>query len=363
MNGVVNVGNLSDVNEDQEYGFVYSSAPQLNSPDKLTYEYYEQWLMNHFETEEDFDGPEEVTTTTNLNGRISIPLRHLRPGQTYYYRTFFKWNDKYFYSPEVKTLTTKGKGEISVGTNKATDIDATSAMLNGTVPFSNIGLETVTGGFLISNVYSNASEFTHENAVRWEDRRWSPNADVYFVSSPVTERDFSYRITGLSPLTTYHVVAYISLGTYEEGDDEVEEFVYGPVQQFVTTDEDIFTGSLEVYSEGNYPWMQIQNGVWKSGNTGISGSQSSLYINVSHYSGDQLKFNLTVSSEQGYDYVSIYRNGSQIGNTYSGDVRNIEVPITFNSDGSSIIRICYSKDSSGSVGDDSAIVSDIQLKH
>ena len=49
-----------------------------------------------------------MTTKENLNGRISCEINRLKPGVTYYYRTFFSWNGKYFYSPEVKSFKAKG---------------------------------------------------------------------------------------------------------------------------------------------------------------------------------------------------------------------------------------------------------------
>lgn len=242
MNGVVNVGKLQDVNENQKYGFVYTSCPELNSPEKLTYEYYQKWLLNHFETDAKITEPLEITTNDNLNGRIKIGVKGLKPGATYYYRSFFSWNGKYFYSPEVMSLTTKGPDEITVGTNPATDVTPNSAMLNASVPFSMIGLESVDGGFLISKEYSNAAEFNMNEAVAWSQRNWYPDAKVFYVNTKVSQRDFNYFISGLDRETTYYVRGFIKLEyEVEESDDDnttVEDegfmYIYGSMQNFTT---------------------------------------------------------------------------------------------------------------------------------
>jgi len=309
MIGTVRVGNLQDVNEDQEYGFIYSSDPRLNTADKLTYEYYKSWEMNHFETDIDMEEPDEVTTGDNLDGRISADVTFLRPGTTYYYRSFFKWNNKYFYSPDVKTLTTLGTNEITVGTGTATEITDTEATLNATLPFSKIGLDGVNGGFMISKKYSNASEFNIEEAKPWSSHYTYPDEDVYYVSTYVSDKDFSCRIDGLDPETTYHVCGYISLGRYgnenNSGDDETEMWVPGSIQSFRTEARAEYDDNdITVETNGSYPWT-FSNGVWYSTNMGVPNSTSQLSIRVRHQLGDQLSVHLNVSSESGYDGVII----------------------------------------------------------
>lgn len=214
MNGTVNIGYLKDVNEDQHHGFVFTTDPKLNDPEKLTYEYYKQWLINHYETEDPVLEPMQVETTENMNGKISIEVSHLVPGTTYYYRSFFSWNGKYFYSPDVKSVTTLGLTDISVGTDKASGITQNSATLNATVPFSNIGLDVVKAGFMISKKYSIASEFNREEAQPWGDSRYYSDADVFYVEKNITTKDYSMDITELEPETTYYVCGYICLGNY-----------------------------------------------------------------------------------------------------------------------------------------------------
>lgn len=356
MNGYCNVGNLQDVNEQQAYGFIFTTYEQLSDPSKLTYEYYEQWLLNHFETEDDLERPSSVTSTQNLNGRIACDVSHLVPGTTYYYRTFFCWNNKYFYSPEVKTLNTLGLDVITVGTNPATDLTDKTAVLNATFPYSQVGLTSVYSGFLISKVYSNASEFKMEDAVAWNERYYYPKKEVFFVSTSASEKDFSYEISGLDPETTYYVCAFISLGTY----DGEPMYVYGPVTYF-TTEVAGFGSSddVDVWSEGQYAWSKGDNGYWYSGNSGIRNSHSDLYIEVEHKAGQRLEFSLKVSSEYGCDGVNISWGNNSSG-LLSGDI-DTTYSIPFTTTGKTSIVIDYYKDGSMDSGDDRAIVGNFVL--
>lgn len=355
MRGGVNVGNLQDVNENQRYGFIYTDAVQMNSPETLTYEYYEQWRANHFETEDDFDGPDEVTTSVNLNGRISCEEDELTPDKRYYYRTFFAWNGKYFYSPEVKSFRTLGAGEISVNTAKASEVTATSAMLNGSFPISLTGLNNVRAGFMISRIYSNASEFKMNNAEAWNNRD-NEQSGVYFLSTNTSESDYNMSISGLKPETSYYVVAYIYLGEY----DDADMYIYGNVQSFKTDARP--TGVINsITSTGSYPWTESNPGVWKSGNKGVNNSSSTLKITFTPQPGESLAFDLTVSSESRYDIVKISGTG-WTSESYSGSVRTRYVSPQYTTNQPTTVTVTYSKDSSGNDGDDEATVSNIVLQ-
>lgn len=352
MNGVINIGKLQDVNEKQVYGFIYATAPQLNGADKLTYEYYEEWSKNHFETEDEFDGPLEITTTTNMNGRISCDLSHLVPGTSYFYRTFFKWNGKYFYSPEVKTLQTKSDNAIAPGTDKATDVTHNSATLNASVPFASIGLEEVHAGFMISKTYSNASEFYMNDAVRWSDRYSYPDADIYYLDTYIDNKDYSIELKGLSAETTYYVRSFIDLGTY----DGEKMWVYGSMQSFTTEKApELQSRILEIWSDGKYPWKDLGDGIWMSGNKGIANSSSTLYVRVNCKAGEALYFSANVSSESSHDGLTIFANDYPLSDMLSGTISDGYI-ITFVQDRETVFAFTYSKDGSVNTGEDRAIV-------
>lgn len=355
MKGGVNVGNLQDVNEDQMYGFIYTDAVQMSTPETLTYEYYEQWSANHFETEDEFDEPDEITTSENMNGRISCVEDELEPGKTYYYRTFFAWNGKYFYSPEVKSFKTLGAGEITVNTSKATEITANSAQLNGSFPISLIGKDTVRAGFMISKVYSHTSEFKMINAERWADHN-RVEADIYYLDTYTENKDYNLSIQGLDPETTYYIVAYIYMGHY----NDVDFYIYGNLQSFKTDSRPAGTID-EVTSTGLYPWTETAPGRWESGNAGINSSSSILTITFIPQSGQSLAFDLSVSSETKYDKVIIAGEGWE-SQPYSGTVNIHFVSPVYENSKETSVTVTYSKDVSNARGDDKAKVSHIELE-
>jgi len=360
LNGVVNIGNLSDVNEDQSSGFIISDDARLSTPECLSYEYYEVWTHSHFETEEDMESPWEVIVNENVNGRISYESKDLVPGKTYYYRTFFKWNNKYFYSPDVKSLRTLGAGDITVGTTGPTEVDDNSAVLNGTVPFNKIGKDEIAGGFMISSVYKTSAEFVMEN----EPRLWGHGqADLNYITTTVTDTDFSAYISGLQPNTTYYVRAFVKLGSssasYEDYDDDDVVYIYGSMQHFTTPDAPQPENALgEVETSGAYAWA-LRSGVWTSGNSRVSNSSSVMAFDVVHAADVALSFYWTVSSEPNYDKLKVFIDGSEVMERSGEDTGVFNY--NFTTQGVSRCEIHYVKDSSGNQGRDCATVQDITL--
>ncbi len=366
MKGGVNVGNLQDVNENQKYGFIYTDEVKMSTAETLTYEYYEQWQQNHFDTEDDFDEPDEITTKENLNGRITCEEEELEPGKTYYYRTFFAWNGKYFYAPEVKSFKTLGAGSITVNTGAATEIEANSATLNGSFPISLVGIENVKAGFLISSKYSHASAFKVADAKSWYNKN-QEESDVYYIQTSTTEKDYSIYINNLDPETNYYVVGYIYMGydsswtplRYDDEDDD-PYIIYGNVQRF-KTDKVPANETLQVSSLGTYPWRELSDGTWESGNAGVNSTTSTLTISFTPRYGEKLCFDLDVSSESGWDYV-VVKGTNWTSDQYSGTEQvRYESPV-YTSTQPTSVTVTYKKDSSGSSGRDTARVSNITLE-
>lgn len=366
MKGGVNVGNLQDVNENQIYGFIYTDEPKMSTDATLTYEYYEQWQENHFDTEDEFDAPDQITTRENLNGRITCTEDELEPGKTYYYRTFFAWNGKYFYSPEVKSFKTLGAGSITVNTGAATEVESSTAILNGSFPISLVGLENVKAGFLISSKYSHASAFKVADAMSWYNKD-QEEADVYYIQTSVSDKDYSMAISNLDPETNYYVVAYIYMGDdlawtparYDDEDDD-PYIIYGNVQRFKTEKVPV-NESIVVTSSGANPWTQLSNGTWESGNKGKNSSTSTLTISFTPRYGEKLCFDLDVESESGCDKVQV--SGKDWTSEYfSGSVkRRYESPAYYSTQPTTV-KVTYSKDGSISTGRDTARVSNITLE-
>jgi hypothetical protein len=98
---------------------------------------------------------------------------------------------------------------------------------------------------------------------------------------------------------------------------------------------------------------------WTSTNKNHSSSTSSNTYTFNVIAGDVLNFNYTVSSESGYDYLTITLNGTQIVKV-SGE-KSGSYTKTFTEDGSVTLKVSYTKDSSSSSGSDQARVFNIAL--
>ncbi len=235
-----NVNNGLDLSEisGQKYGFIYSDDEALGSPETLTIEYWENWDNTHFDTAKKPEKPISVTTNENINSVLRELITDLIPGTTYYYRTVFIWNNRYFYSPEVKSFTTLGPSSLTVGTLIPEDVTSRTATLKGHIPFEKVGIDgSLNGGFMISKKYSNKSEFVMTDDMA----TWPSVADVSAISCTVSGIDFEAPIRYLEPDTEYYVVAYVILGKEKSTVDKFGNYVegktiylYGDVIRFKT---------------------------------------------------------------------------------------------------------------------------------
>jgi len=370
---MVGRGSIGNVNngldqieiQKQEFGFIYSDDASLGTPETLTMEYWENWDNTHFDTQIKPDEPKFISTTDNMNSVLRKLAEKLIPGTTYYYRTAFKWNDRYFYSPEVKSFTTLGVGSLPVGTLKAEDITSTSARLKGHVPYEKIGAKTVYGGFMISKYYSHSSEFVMTKDMR----RWPSYDDISYVDCVVDEVDFDTEITDLEPDTQYYVCAYIHLGREKGTVDKYDEdnkiegkeiYVYGDVMSFKTEKYGASTGGaeIEISMSDSYPWTE-NNGTYTSGNAGVDSSTSGLEITVTPTKSGLFSFDWTVSSEQNYDKFKISVNGAAPDEHSGNDSGTFTKTMSANRE--YVVTVTYTKDNTGSSGSDCATVSNIRF--
>ncbi len=118
-------------------------------------------------------------------------------------------------------------------------------------------------------------------------------------------------------------------------------------------------GRLVFDSVGSYPW--VADGLWaKSGNEGISNSESVLVLNINMNAGDELSFRAKVSSEQNYDkYIFSVNGANQF--TRSGNVDWFDFSYTAQEAGSYTFAWRYTKDGSVNSGSDTAYLDDVRL--
>jgi len=368
MVGRASIGNVNNGLDqieikNQEFGFIYSDNVAISTSETLTMEYWENWDNTHFDTEIKPDAPKFILTTDNMNSVLRKLADDLIPGTTYYYRTVFYWNGRFFYSPEVKSFTTLGVGSLPVGTLKAEDVTSTSATLKGHVAFEKIGAQEVYGGFMISKYYSHQSEFVMTDYMD----SWPSYNAVSYVECDVTDVDFVKPIRGLEPDTQYYVCAYIYLGREKETVDKYGEtvpgkkiYVYGDVMSFKTEKYGTSTGdaNIEINRPSPYRWTE-NNGVYTSGNAGVNNSDSTLEIRVTPSNYGTFSFDWTVSSESGCDKLQISVNGTTEGE-YSGYDSGTFTK-TMYAGSEYVVRVTYTKDGSASNGSDCATVSNIQF--
>lgn len=118
-------------------------------------------------------------------------------------------------------------------------------------------------------------------------------------------------------------------------------------------------GSLVFSSSGQYPWV-VESSYAKSGNQGISNSDSRLTMTVSMQAGDALSFRAKVSSETGYDKYIFIANGAQQFER-SGNVNWFDYTYTAQQAGVYTFVWSYTKDYSVDNGSDAAYLDDVRL--
>lgn len=173
----------------------------------------------------------------------------------------------------------------------------------------------------------------------------------------ITEVSGSYRIEGtytgsVGSGTEYYISATKSASEWEK---YIPDFDTLYDDEFVPSDSDFFVVQNDPY----YPF-EVSSGnlggylpeMWEITSTNKTDSTSS-ELTLRVITGCTVSLSYTVSSESGYDYLSITRNGSEIVNA-SGE-REGDRSLTLNS--GDTLRIKYHKDSSGSRGSDEANVS------
>lgn len=369
-----NVNNGLDQIEikNQKYGFIVADDPALSSPETLTIEYWENWDNTHFDTQVKPDKPKTVYSLENINSLLQQNMEGLIPGTSYYYRTVFIWNGRYFYSPTVKSFTTLGPSTFTVGTLKPDDITGKTARLRGHIPFEKIGTQSsVPGGFMISTKYSNRSEFVMSDKLN----QWPSYDDISYIKTKVSDVDFDEEISGLTPETTYYICAFVQLGNEKSSVDKYGQtvpgkpiYLYGDVVSFTTPE---FKGDFNISNDRTYPWIEGDSYFYSSNH--YDGSRSILFIQVEAEAAGELSFDWSVESEVDSDYLKIYyldgiksfipsytypiesHSGTESG-TFKYNTNFAYYPARFT------IAVEYVKDSSGSAGVDRATISNILYK-
>lgn len=364
-----NVNNGLDQAEirNQQYGFIISDDAALSTPETLTIEYWENWDKTHFDTQKKPDEPLTLPTKDNINSVLQQLFENLIPGTTYYYRTVFVWNDRYFYSPEVKSFTTLGPSTFTVGTLKPEDLRGRSATLIGTIPYDKIGARNgVPGGFMISKKYSNRNEFVMNDKMN----RWPSSDDISYIECEVDGVQFSKEIEDLTRNTQYYVCAFVELGREKDTVDKYGNvvkgkkiYLYGDPISFTTPDS---KADIEIIASDDNSWEKNDSDQYT---TNASYEESALFIQVEADERGQLTFDWSIDSDSTADAMKIYvvpyitetipSTTSNLRGTYRG-TRSDRFSYTSSYADDFTVVVVYEKDDSNSTGH--AMVSNISYK-
>lgn len=133
---------------------------------------------------------------------------------------------------------------------------------------------------------------------------------------------------------------------------------------------DFEKGTLTEYTlTGSYNWTNqtttVNGGIYAARSGNITDSQSSCIertVNTTNASGSlTLTFWWRVSSESSYDYLRFYIDGSQ-QNSISGSTSWAQKTYSLSNSSNHILKWCYTKDASNTVGSDAGWIDDIVLQ-
>lgn len=128
----------------------------------------------------------------------------------------------------------------------------------------------------------------------------------------------------------------------------------------MTHEINLFTQNVKPkYSKTRYGWTLTGENAYEASNSGIHSSIAEM--SVTCFAKGTLSFDYFVSSEVNADFFGVYRNGDQVGKTYSGQSSSgkLYVPV----DPGDIVSLVFSKDDANNKFQDKATVSNIAFDY
>ena len=188
------------------------------------------------------------------------------------------------------------------------------------------------------------------------------NGQIVYNSGYTSETSASIIISGLSEQTTYYYrPLYYALKDYYN--NERYDYVYGDVKTFVTT-ETPPRQTMTITTAGSYGWTTYNTTSYsnclKSNNEGMSNSTARSILSFTVNKTSSLTFGYRVSSESGYDKMTIKVDNDIICNEISGNksVTSINVPLE---KGDHTITLAYMKNNSGNSNNDCGYIYNIAV--
>jgi len=188
------------------------------------------------------------------------------------------------------------------------------------------------------------------------------NGQIVYNSGYTSETSASIIISGLSEQTTYYYrPLYYALKDYYN--NERYDYVYGDVKTFVTTEAPP-RQTMTITTAGSYGWTTYNTTSYsnclKSNNEGMSNSTARSILSFTVNNTSSLTFGYRVSSESGYDKMTIKVDNDIICNEISGNksVTSINVPLE---KGDHTITLAYMKNNSGNSYNDCGYIYNIAV--
>lgn len=189
------------------------------------------------------------------------------------------------------------------------------------------------------------------------------NGEIVFNSNNyTTETSSLVTVRGLSELTTYYYrpVYYVLKSYY--GSERYDN-VYGEVKTFVTTEAPP-RQTMTITTAGTYGWTTYSttsyNNCLKSNNKGVANSTARSILTFTVNQASSLTFGYRVSSESGYDKMTIKVDNTTICNQISGSTYKSSNSVSL-AKGDHTITLEYTKNNSGNSYDDCGYIYNIAV--
>lgn len=190
------------------------------------------------------------------------------------------------------------------------------------------------------------------------------NGVIVYNSDYTTETSTTISISGLSEQTTYYYrPVYYALKEYYYNDYDRYDNVYGDVKTFVTTEAPP-RQTMTITTAGTYGWETYSNTSYnnclKSNNKGIANSTARSILSFTVNQATNVTFGYKVSSESGYDKMTIKVDNNTICNGISGSTYKSSNNVSL-AKGDHTITLEYTKNSSGNSYDDCGYIYNIAI--
>ena len=190
------------------------------------------------------------------------------------------------------------------------------------------------------------------------------NGVIVYNSNYTTETSSIISITGLSEQTTYYYrPVYYALKGSNYYDNERYDIVYGDVKTFVTTEAPP-RQTMTITTAGTYGWETYNNTSYsnclRSNNMGVASSTARSILSFTVNQATDLTFGYKVSSESGYDKMTIKVDNSTICNGISGSTYKSSNSISL-AKGDHTITLEYTKNNSGNSNHDCGYIYNIAV--